>query len=97
MELDNLLEKLKLDHLERQLDAVCEQAAQRQLNYKDFLVQALQTEWQGRFQRNTETRLKLARFPWITSSRCPSGRPWSSSTSSSNPAWIASRCGNWPE
>ena len=64
-QLDNLLEKLKLDHLENQLDAVCEQAAQRQLDYKDFLVQALQTEWQGRFQRNTEARLKLARFPWI--------------------------------
>jgi DNA replication protein DnaC len=65
MELDNLLDKLKLDHLENQLDAVCEQAAQRQLDYKDFLAQALQTEWQGRFQRNTEARLKLARFPWI--------------------------------
>jgi len=34
-------------------------------NYKTFLVQALQTEWQGRFQRNVEARLKLARFPWI--------------------------------
>src|SRR5574342_190665 len=65
MELENLLDKLKLDQLEHQLDGVCEQAAQKQLNYKDFLVQALQTEWQGRFQRNTETRLKLARFPWI--------------------------------
>ena len=65
MELENLLERLKLDHLENQLDAVCEQASQRQLNYKDFLVQALQTEWQGRFQRNVEARLKLARFPWI--------------------------------
>ncbi len=65
MELENLLEKLKLDHLENQLDAVCEQAAQRQLDYKNFLVQALETEWQGRFQRNVEARLKLARFPWI--------------------------------
>ena len=65
MELENLLEKLKLDHLEDQLDAVCEQAAQRQLNYKSFLAQALQTEWQGRFQRGIEARLKLARFPWI--------------------------------
>ncbi len=36
MELENLLEKLKLDHLENQLDAVCEQAAQRQLDYKNF-------------------------------------------------------------
>jgi len=65
MELENLLEKLKLDHLEHQLDGVCEQAAQRQLDYKNFLLQALQTEWQGRFQRNVEARLKLARFPWI--------------------------------
>ena len=65
MELENLLERLKLDHLESQLDAVCEQASQRQLNYKDFLEQALQTEWQGRFQRGIEARLKLARFPWI--------------------------------
>jgi len=65
MELENLLDKLKLDHLEHQLDGVCEQAAQRQLDYKAFLAQALQTEWQGRFQRNVESRLKLARFPWI--------------------------------
>jgi len=65
MELENLLEKLKLDHLEHQLDGVCEQAAQRQLDYKAFLTQALQMEWQGRFQRNVESRLKLARFPWI--------------------------------
>src|SRR5512138_463515 len=65
MELENLLERLRLEHLENQLDTVCEQASQRQLNYKDFLAQALQTEWQGRFQRNVESRLKLARFPWI--------------------------------
>src|SRR5512138_992531 len=65
MELENLLERLRLEHLENQLDTICEQASQRQLNYKDFLVQALQTEWQGRFQRNVEARLKLARFPWI--------------------------------
>lgn len=65
MELENLLERLRLEHLENQLDAVCEQASQRQLNYKDFLEQALQTEWQGRFQRGIEARLKLARFPWI--------------------------------
>jgi len=65
MELTSLLDKLKLDHLEAQLDAVCEQAAQRELDYKDFLVQALETEWQGRFQRGIEARLRLARFPWI--------------------------------
>lgn len=65
MELDHLLGKLKMDHLEAQLDAVCEQAAQRQADYKTFLAQALQTEWQGRYQRGTELRLRQARFPWL--------------------------------
>jgi DNA replication protein DnaC len=65
MELDNLLDKLKMDHLEAQLDAVCEQAAQRQLDYKTFLSQALETEWQGRYQRGIEARLRQARFPWV--------------------------------
>lgn len=65
MELDHLLEKLKMDHLEAQLDAVCEQAAQRQLDYKTFLVQALSTEWQGRYQKGIEARLRQARFPWV--------------------------------
>jgi DNA replication protein DnaC len=65
MELGNLLDKLKMDHLEAQLDAVCEQAAQRQLDYKTFLSQALETEWQGRYQRGIEARLRQARLPWI--------------------------------
>ncbi len=65
MELDHLLDKLHLDHLEHQLDAVCEQAAARQMDYKSFLEQALETEWHGRYQRGIETRLKQARFPWI--------------------------------
>jgi len=65
MELVTLLEKLKMDHLEAQLDAVCEQAAQRELDYKSFLVQALATEWQGRYRRGIETRLRQSRFPWI--------------------------------
>jgi DNA replication protein DnaC len=65
MELSHLLEKLKLDYLEAQLDAVCEQAAQADLDYKSFLVQALATEWQGRDHRGIETRLRQARFPWI--------------------------------
>jgi DNA replication protein DnaC len=65
MELDNLLDKLRMEHLEAQLDSVCEQAAQKQLDYKTFLVQALQTEWQGRYQKGIEARLRLARFPWI--------------------------------
>lgn len=65
MELDNLLDRLKMDHLEAQIDAVCEQAAQKQLDYKAFLAQALETEWQGRYQKGIEARLRLARFPWL--------------------------------
>lgn len=65
MELDHLLDKLKMDHLQAQLDAVCEQAAQRGEDYKTFLTQALATEWQGRYQRGIEARLRQARFPWI--------------------------------
>ncbi len=65
MELAALLEKLKLDHLDAQLDAVCEQAAGRDLDYKSFLAQALEAEWHGRFQRGIEARLRQSRFPWI--------------------------------
>jgi DNA replication protein DnaC len=65
MELSHLLDKLKMDHLEAQLDAVCEQASQRQEDYKTFLTQALSTEWQGRYQRGIEARLRQARFPWV--------------------------------
>jgi len=65
MELAALLEKLKMDHLDAQLEAVCEQAAQRDLDYKSFLTSALETEWQGRFQRGIETRLRQSRFPWV--------------------------------
>ena len=63
MELNYLLDKLKMDHLEAQLDAVCEQAAERSDDYKTFLAQALTTEWQGRYQRGIEARLRQARFP----------------------------------
>jgi DNA replication protein DnaC len=64
-ELNGLLTKLKMDHLEAQMDTLCEQAAQRELDYQSFLVEALRAEWQGRSQRGTETRLRLARFPWV--------------------------------
>lgn len=65
MELETLLAKLKMDHLEAQLDAVCEQAAQQELDFKSFLTQALTVEWQGRDRRGIEARLRQARFPWI--------------------------------
>jgi len=64
-ELNGLLTKLKMDHLEAQMDTLCEQAAQRELDYQSFLVEALRAEWQGRSLRGVETRLRLARFPWV--------------------------------
>jgi DNA replication protein DnaC len=65
MELTTLLDKLNLAYLEPQLDAVCEQAAQRELDYKSFLTAALSTEWQGRQLRGIEARLRQARLPWV--------------------------------
>ena len=65
MELAALLDKLKLEGLASQLDSVCEQAAQQDLDYKSFLAQALSREWQGRYQRGIEARLRQARFPWL--------------------------------
>jgi len=59
------LEKLKLEHLESQLQTVCEQAAQQELDYQSFLAQALGVEWQGRHQRGIEARLRQARFPCV--------------------------------
>ena len=65
MELDFLLAKLKMDHLDAQVETLCEQAAQRELDYRSFLTEALAVEWQGRDRRGIETRLRQARFPWI--------------------------------
>jgi DNA replication protein DnaC len=64
-ELNALLTKLKMEHLEAQLPTLCEQAAARELDYQSFLVEALRTEWQGRFRRGVEARLRTSRFPWI--------------------------------
>ena len=64
MELERVLQALKMEHLELQLDAVCEQAARRELDYKSFLTEALNTEWRARHQKGIETRLRQARFPW---------------------------------
>ncbi|MCB0037492.1 MAG: IS21-like element helper ATPase IstB [Anaerolineales bacterium] len=64
-ELVYLLEKLKLDHLAHQLETVCEQAAAQEQDYQSFLQQALSVEWNGRFQRGIQSRLKQARLPWV--------------------------------
>ena len=65
MELNGLISKLKLAHLDLQLDSVCEQAAKRELDYRAFLAEALRVEWQGRHLLGVEGRLKLARLPWV--------------------------------
>jgi DNA replication protein DnaC len=65
MELSELCTKLKFEHLSTQLDTLCEQAAKRELNYREFLGEALGAEWQGRRLKGAERGLRLARFPYI--------------------------------
>jgi DNA replication protein DnaC len=65
VQLVSLLEKMKMGHLSDQLESVCEQAAKKDLAYKDFLEAALETEWKGRHLKGVEARLAMARFPWV--------------------------------
>lgn len=65
MNLDQLLDRLKMDHLQASLDTLCEHASKQDLNYREFLEQALAQEWGGRHQKGLDTRLKQARLPWI--------------------------------
>ncbi len=65
MQLVSLLEKMKMEHLANQLETVCEQASKRELGYKEFLTEALETEWRGRHLKGVEGRLLQARFPWV--------------------------------
>ena len=65
MNLDQLLDRLKMDHLQATLDSLCEHASKKDLNYREFLEQALAQEWGGRHQKGLDTRLKQARLPWI--------------------------------
>ena len=54
-----------MDHLAPQIDAVCEQASKKELDYREFLAMALDTEWRGRHLKGVESRLAQARLPWI--------------------------------
>ena len=63
MELLGLFDKLKLTHLPLHLDTLCEQAAQRDMDYRHFLTEALRSEWRGQQAKGTESRCKQARFP----------------------------------
>jgi DNA replication protein DnaC len=65
MQLNLLLERMKMEHLAVQLDAICEQASKKDLGYREFLTEALDSEWKGRHRKGVESRLKMARFPWI--------------------------------
>lgn len=65
MELSALLQKLKMDYLPDNLQSLCEQAAKADLGYREFLTEALASEWAGRHQKGLEGRLKQARLPWI--------------------------------
>ncbi|MFS8149711.1 IS21-like element helper ATPase IstB [Vreelandella titanicae] len=65
MNLDQLLDRLKMDHLQASLDTLCEHASKKDLNNREFLEQALAQEWGGRHQKGLDTRLKQARLPWI--------------------------------
>ncbi|MBS9405743.1 IS21-like element helper ATPase IstB [Halomonas sp. TRM85114] len=65
MSLEQLLTRLKMEHLQASLDSLCEHASKRDLNYREFLEQALTQEWGGRHQKGLESRLKQARLPWI--------------------------------
>ena len=56
MELTELCTKLKFEHLPAQLDTLCEQAAKRELDYPEFLIQVLMTEWQARRLQGRGTR-----------------------------------------
>ena len=65
MQLEGLLQKMHMEHLEAQLETVCEQASKQDLGYREFLTEALQREWNGRHLKGVESRLKMARFPWV--------------------------------
>lgn len=57
-ELEVLLSRLKMEHLSYHVESLLEQAAKKELNYREFLCMALQQEWNGRHQRGMESRLK---------------------------------------
>jgi DNA replication protein DnaC len=65
MQLAGLLEKMKMGHLESQLESLCEQASKRDLSYKEFLTESLSVEWKGRHLKGVESRLSQARLPWV--------------------------------
>ncbi|EME7286260.1 IS21-like element helper ATPase IstB [Escherichia coli] len=64
-ELEVLLSRLKMEHLSYHVESLLEQAAKKELNYREFLCMALQQELNGRHQRGMESRLKQARLAFV--------------------------------
>ena len=54
MQLNSLLENMKMDYLADKIDSICEQASKRDLNYREFLTEALLTEYNGKCQKGIE-------------------------------------------
>lgn len=65
MELEGLLDKLGMEAVALQLDTILEEAAKRDMGYREFLTDVLRTECQGRTMKSSERRLKMAHFPWV--------------------------------
>lgn len=65
MQVLTVLERMKMDHLASQLESICEQAARRDLTYKEFLGEALLVEWRARHLKGIEWRLRQAHLPWV--------------------------------
>lgn len=60
---EQLLE-LKMRHAEKAVDVFCEEAAQRQTGYTEFLSRILDEELVRRRDRGTQLLIQLARFPF---------------------------------
>ena len=62
-ELEVLLSCLKMEHLSYHVASLQEQAAKKELNYREFLCMVLLQEWNGRHQRGMKSWLKQAHLP----------------------------------
>lgn len=49
-ELETLQGRLKMEHLAYNIESLLEQAAKKELNYREFLCMAMQQGWSGRHQ-----------------------------------------------
>ena len=64
-QLEERLERLKLNETREHLEAILQEAAKRELNYREFLALVCQREGQAREVRRLEMGVKLAGFPFV--------------------------------